>query len=62
MRVPNTVGWGLGLALATALISGFSVFLNGQFVKLFELRANRDYGRVRLSDRLPWPAVSRRSS
>lgn len=36
MRVPNTVGWGLGLALATALISGFSVFLNGQFVKLFD--------------------------
>jgi drug/metabolite transporter (DMT)-like permease len=35
MRVPNTVGWGLGLALATAVISGFSVFLNGQFVKLF---------------------------
>jgi drug/metabolite transporter (DMT)-like permease len=35
MRVPNTVGWGLGLALATALISGVSVFLNGQFVKLF---------------------------
>jgi drug/metabolite transporter (DMT)-like permease len=35
MRIPNTVGWGLGLALATALISGFSVFLNGQFIKLF---------------------------
>jgi len=35
MRVPNTVGWGIGLALATALISGVSVFLNGQFVKLF---------------------------
>jgi len=35
MRVPNTVRWGLGLALATALISGVSVFLNGQFVKLF---------------------------
>ena len=35
MRVPNTVGWGLGLAVATALISGISVFLNGQFVKLF---------------------------
>ena len=36
MRIPNTIGWGLGLALATALISGFSVFLNGQFVKLFD--------------------------
>jgi drug/metabolite transporter (DMT)-like permease len=35
MRVPNTAGWGLGLALVTALISGVSVFLNGQFVKLF---------------------------
>ena len=35
MRVPNTVRWGLGLAFATALISGFSVFLNGQFIKLF---------------------------
>ena len=35
MRVPNTVGWGLGLALATALISGISVFLNGLFVKMF---------------------------
>jgi drug/metabolite transporter (DMT)-like permease len=36
MRVPNTVGWGLGLALVTALISGVSVFLNGRFVKLFD--------------------------
>ena len=36
MRVPNTVGWGLALALATALISGLSIFLNGRFVKLFD--------------------------
>jgi drug/metabolite transporter (DMT)-like permease len=36
MRVPNTVGWGLGLALVTALISGLSVFLNGRFVGLFD--------------------------
>ena len=35
MRVPNTVGWGIGLALVTALISGISIFLNGQFIKLF---------------------------
>ena len=36
MRVPNTLGWGLGLALATALISGVSVFLNGRYVKMFD--------------------------
>ena len=36
MRVPNTVGWGLALALMTALISGLSIFLNGRFVKLFD--------------------------
>jgi drug/metabolite transporter (DMT)-like permease len=36
MRVPNTVSWGLGLAVATALISGVSIFLNGRFVKLFD--------------------------
>ena len=36
MRVPNTVGWGIALALATAIISGFSVYLNGRFVKLFD--------------------------
>ena len=36
MRIPNTVRWGLGLALMTALISGLSVFLNGRFVKLFD--------------------------
>jgi drug/metabolite transporter (DMT)-like permease len=36
MRIPNTVGWGIALALMTALISGVSVFLNGRFVKLFD--------------------------
>jgi drug/metabolite transporter (DMT)-like permease len=36
MRLPNTVGWGLGLALMTALISGVSVFLNGKFISLFD--------------------------
>jgi drug/metabolite transporter (DMT)-like permease len=36
MRVPNTVGWGLRLAFATALISGLSIFLNGRFVSLFD--------------------------
>jgi drug/metabolite transporter (DMT)-like permease len=36
MRLPNTVGWGLGLALVTALISGVSVFLNGKFISLFD--------------------------
>jgi drug/metabolite transporter (DMT)-like permease len=36
MRIPNTVGWGLALALTTALISGLSIFLNGRFVKLFD--------------------------
>ena len=35
MRVPNSVSWGLGLAVTTALISGISVFLNGLFVKMF---------------------------
>jgi drug/metabolite transporter (DMT)-like permease len=35
-RIPATTGWGVALALVTALISGFSVFLNGQFVKSFE--------------------------
>ena len=38
MRVPNTIGWGIGLALATAIISGFSIYLNGRFVKLFDDR------------------------
>ena len=36
MRVPNTIGWGIALALATAIISGFSIYLNGRFVKLFD--------------------------
>ena len=36
MRVPKTIGWGIALALATAIISGFSVYLNGQFVKRFD--------------------------
>ena len=36
MRVPHTIGWGIALALATAIISGFSVYLNGRFVKLFD--------------------------
>ncbi len=36
MRVPHTIGWGIALALATAVISGFSVYLNGRVVKLFD--------------------------
>ena len=32
-RIPLTVRWGVGLALATALISGFSVVVNGFAVK-----------------------------
>ena len=36
MRVPRTIGWGIALALATAIISGFSIYLNGRFVKLFD--------------------------
>jgi hypothetical protein len=36
MRVPRTIGWGIALALATAVISGFSVYLNGQFIKRFD--------------------------
>ena len=36
MRVPHTIGWGIALALATAVISGFSVHLNGRVVKLFD--------------------------
>ena len=31
--IPLTVRWGVGLALATALISGFSIFINGFAVK-----------------------------
>lgn len=33
--VPRTVGWGIALATATALISGVSVFVNGLIVKEF---------------------------
>lgn len=36
MRIPNSTAWGVGLAFATALISGVSVYLNGQYVKLFD--------------------------
>lgn len=36
MRIPKTTAWGVALALATALISGVSVYLNGQYVKLFD--------------------------
>jgi drug/metabolite transporter (DMT)-like permease len=36
MRIPNTTAWGVALALMTALISGVSVYLNGQYVKLFD--------------------------
>lgn len=36
MRIPNTTAWGVGLAFTTALISGVSVYLNGQYVKLFD--------------------------
>jgi drug/metabolite transporter (DMT)-like permease len=36
MRIPRTTAWGVALALATALISGVSVYLNGQYVKLFD--------------------------
>jgi drug/metabolite transporter (DMT)-like permease len=32
-RVPNTVRWGIGLALLTAVISGVSIFVNGFAVK-----------------------------
>lgn len=33
--VPRTIGWGVALATATALISGVSVFVNGLIVKEF---------------------------
>jgi drug/metabolite transporter (DMT)-like permease len=36
MRIPNTIAWGVALAVVTALISGVSIFLNGRFVKLFD--------------------------
>ncbi len=32
-RIPSTLRWGIGLAFATALISGFSIFVNGLAVK-----------------------------
>jgi len=32
-RIPTTTGWGVGLALVTALISGVSIFTNGFAVK-----------------------------
>lgn len=35
MSIPRTVGWGVALATATALISGVSVFVNGLIVKEF---------------------------
>ena len=35
MTIPRTVGWGIALATATALISGVSVFANGLIVKEF---------------------------
>lgn len=36
MRIPSSTAWGIGLAFTTALISGVSVYLNGQYVKLFD--------------------------
>ena len=36
MRIPNSTAWGVGLAVTTALISGVSVYLTGQYVKLFD--------------------------
>ncbi len=35
MSIPRTTGWGIGLAMATALISGVSIFVNGLVVKEF---------------------------
>ena len=32
-HIPSTLRWGIGLAFATALISGFSIFVNGLAVK-----------------------------
>lgn len=34
-RIPRTIGWGVALAAATAVISGLSVFVNGLIVKEF---------------------------
>jgi drug/metabolite transporter (DMT)-like permease len=36
MRIPKSTSWGVALALATALISGLSVYLNGRIVGLFD--------------------------
>jgi drug/metabolite transporter (DMT)-like permease len=36
IRIPGTVTWGVGLAFATAIISGMSVYLNGRFISLFD--------------------------
>ena len=35
MSIPRTTGWGIGLAAATAVISGVSIFVNGLVVKEF---------------------------
>ena len=35
MTIPRTTGWGIGLATATAVISGVSIFVNGLVVKEF---------------------------
>ena len=35
MSIPRTTGWGIGLAAATACISGVSIFVNGLVVKEF---------------------------
>ncbi len=35
MSIPRTTGWGIGLATATAVISGVSIFVNGLVVKDF---------------------------
>ena len=35
MSIPRTTGWGVGLAAATAVISGVSIFVNGLVVKEF---------------------------
>ena len=33
IRVPQSLGWGIGLAVATAVVSGVSIFVNGFAVK-----------------------------
>jgi drug/metabolite transporter (DMT)-like permease len=35
VRIPTTVRWGVGLAAATAVISGVSIYLNGLFIDEF---------------------------